>query len=76
VLISTGGTLDAEALAAGWADRVDIVAGAWADTGGLSTPDAVLVRPDGYIAWAAPSDDDLTEALRRWFGAPLTRGSR
>ncbi|HET9138764.1 FAD-dependent monooxygenase, partial [Actinophytocola sp.] len=68
VLVSTDGTADAAA--ARWADRVDVVSGIWAETNGQSTPDAVLLRPDGYIAWAAPGDADLTEALTNWFGHP------
>ncbi|MGY4979889.1 SDR family oxidoreductase [Streptomyces sp. 900105755] len=28
---------------------------------------AVLVRPDGYVAWAGPTADGLHEALGRWF---------
>ncbi|MEI5527140.1 FAD-dependent monooxygenase [Streptomyces brasiliscabiei] len=67
------------ARAAAWSDRVDIVtaepaepAGISAD-GGLRGTAAVLVRPDGYVAWAAPgSHHDLPMALERWFGAPLT----
>ena len=38
------------------------------DTRHPDTPHALLVRPDGHIAWAAPDDADLTQALRRWFG--------
>ncbi|MGZ9932106.1 FAD-dependent monooxygenase [Streptomyces sp. NC-S4] len=34
--------------------------------------DAVLVRPDGYIAWA-PDGDSLAGTLRDWFGEPLRR---
>jgi 2-polyprenyl-6-methoxyphenol hydroxylase-like FAD-dependent oxidoreductase len=36
-------------------------------------PDGVtglLVRPDGYVAWASTADFTLEEALTRWFGAP------
>ncbi|MEV0526114.1 FAD-dependent monooxygenase [Streptomyces sp. NPDC050439] len=58
--------------AAGWADRVDVVT---ADPHGLTGDSplvgttAVLVRPDGYVAWAAPgSHDDLPMSLERWFG--------
>jgi len=53
-----------------WADRVDVVA-ARCDRPGLS---ALLIRPDGYVAWAAePGRDDTGDAggaLRRWFGEP------
>ncbi|MGW6427391.1 FAD-dependent oxidoreductase [Nocardia sp. NPDC055053] len=30
---------------------------------------AVLLRPDGHIAWAGSSDQELTETLRRWLGS-------
>nr|WP_018601685.1 hypothetical protein [Mycobacterium sp. 155] len=32
---------------------------------------ALLIRPDGYVAWAADGFEDtgLTGALQRWFGA-------
>ncbi|GAA2999326.1 FAD-dependent monooxygenase [Actinokineospora diospyrosa] len=61
--------------AAGWRTRVDVVTATATD----STPDnplhgttAVLVRPDGYVAWAAPgSHRDLPTALRTWFGPHL-----
>ncbi|HKS46580.1 MAG TPA: FAD-dependent monooxygenase [Amycolatopsis sp.] len=43
-----------------WASRVR-----WAPG-----PDRVLVRPDGYIAWADGDDVELGAALRRWFGEP------
>ncbi|PRW64203.1 FAD-dependent monooxygenase [Actinopolyspora mortivallis] len=56
--------------AAGWEDRVDIITAPLAEeTGELAGTAAVLVRPDGYVAWAAPgSDHDLPMALERWFG--------
>ncbi|MET8652629.1 FAD-dependent monooxygenase [Nocardia aurea] len=62
---------------AGWEDRVDVIethdrAGIRSATGsgGVGTPAAVLVRPDGYVAWAGdgPGTGGLTEALTRWFG--------
>lgn len=63
------------ARAAGWADRVDIVTAGPAEptpASGLRGTSAVLVRPDGYVAWAAPgSHHDLPMALERWFGKPL-----
>ena len=55
--------------ARGWADRIDVVAGAVDDV----EVRALLIRPDGYVAWAADTfdtDDEarLRAALRRWFG--------
>ena len=49
-------------------------AGAWSDDvvsfEATSTPPVVLVRPDGYVAWAADRVDDaeVTAALRKWCG--------
>ena len=34
--------------------------------GAVQAPPAVLVRPDGYVAWAG--DGPLEPALERWFG--------
>jgi 3-(3-hydroxy-phenyl)propionate hydroxylase len=69
-----------------WADRVRSVeathAGPWELPliGEVAAPTAVLVRPDGYVAWvgvaADPVDPDdparpgLAEALATWFGPP------
>ncbi|MER6118255.1 rifampin monooxygenase [Streptomyces sp. NPDC001743] len=58
--------------AAGWADRVDHVA----DTGeggmgGYRDLPAVLLRPDGHVAWAGEDPHELRDRLLRWFGAPL-----
>ncbi|MFF0484178.1 FAD-dependent monooxygenase [Streptomyces sp. NPDC004435] len=62
------------ARAAAWSDRVDIVTaepGEVSADSGLRGTTAVLVRPDGYVAWAAPgSHHDLPMALERWFGRP------
>ena len=73
VLITTGAFDEAGRLAAAWSDRVDVVSGSWAEAKDGEHPrpalDAVLVRPDGYIAWAAPDGGDLADALDRWFGA-------
>lgn len=62
---------------AGWIDRIQLVdadyAGAWElpALGTVPAPAAVLVRPDGYVAWVgAPAAPGLTEALTKWFGAP------
>jgi 2-polyprenyl-6-methoxyphenol hydroxylase-like FAD-dependent oxidoreductase len=37
--------------------------------GGVAAPTAVLIRPDGYVAWVgAPGDPGLPDALTTWFG--------
>jgi 2-polyprenyl-6-methoxyphenol hydroxylase-like FAD-dependent oxidoreductase len=72
VLLSFGapGTVDVGA----WANRVQLVdakyEGVWElpVLGVVSAPSAVLVRPDGYVAWVGGGQDGLTEALTKWFG--------
>lgn len=54
--------------AAGWADRVNTVAATAAPGSALDGTEAVLVRPDGHVAWAGSASEGLTEALTRWFG--------
>jgi 2-polyprenyl-6-methoxyphenol hydroxylase-like FAD-dependent oxidoreductase len=61
----------------GWADRVSLVnaeyVGQWElpVLGTINAPGAVLVRPDGYVAWAGDSvDAGVTEALTTWLGPP------
>ncbi|MFL6055946.1 MAG: hypothetical protein ACJ72W_24030 [Actinoallomurus sp.] len=34
---------------------------------------AMLVRPDGYVAWAGENVGGLRQACGRWFGAPRGR---
>ncbi len=53
-----------------WADRV--VTAAPADPHGKLRDTVLLVRPDGYAAWAAvdPSRGELRAALAQWLGAP------
>lgn len=53
---------------AGWADRVDHVVDVSAE---LDVP-AVLLRPDGHVAWAGDDQTDLVGQLPRWFGEPAT----
>ena len=60
-----------------WSDRVQRVdasySGAWdlPALGVVAAPSAVLVRPDGYVAWVGEHHQSgLSEALTRWFGAP------
>ncbi len=55
---------------AGWADRIDHVIDVSEE---LSVP-AVLLRPDGHVAWVGDDQQDLVGHLPRWFGA-RQRGS-
>ena len=63
-----------------WADRVLAIdaeyAGDWElpVLGQVSAPAAVLIRPDGYVAWVGEGDGDgtdtgLRDALTAWFGS-------
>ena len=51
----------------GWADRVDHVVDVTED---LDVP-AVLLRPDGHIAWVGEDQQELSGRLAQWFGAPV-----
>jgi 3-(3-hydroxy-phenyl)propionate hydroxylase len=60
-----------------WSDRVQsvkaLVAGEWEvpAIGKVSAPAAVLVRPDGHVAWTGDGTQrGLEEALTTWFGSP------
>jgi len=61
----------------GWSDRIQLIDATYNGTwelpvfGVVAAPTAVLVRPDGYVAWVGEQTaTGLTEALMRWFGAP------
>jgi hypothetical protein len=49
----------------GWTDRIDHVTDVSAE---LDAP-AVLLRPDGHVAWIGDDQDDLLQHLPTWFGA-------
>jgi len=58
-----------------WLDRVRLVdadyVGAWElpAIGAVSAPAAVLIRPDGHVAWVGDgAQSGLREALTTWFG--------
>ena len=58
-----------------WADRVRLIDahcdGPWQlpAIGAVAAPVAVLVRPDGYVAWVGDgSQEGLANALEKWFG--------
>jgi 2-polyprenyl-6-methoxyphenol hydroxylase-like FAD-dependent oxidoreductase len=60
-----------------WADRVQLIdaeyGGAWElpVLGAVTAPTAVLIRPDGYVAWVGdPTHLGLPDALTTWFGPP------
>ena len=60
-----------------WADRIQLIDAEYAGTwdlpaiGVVTAPAAVLVRPDGYVAWVGDrTQPDLTDALTTWFGPP------
>jgi hypothetical protein len=53
---------------AGWADRVDHVVDVSEE---LDVP-AVLLRPDGHVAWVGEDQRDLLSRLPTWFGAAVS----
>jgi 2-polyprenyl-6-methoxyphenol hydroxylase-like FAD-dependent oxidoreductase len=61
ILLDRTGTLSV----AGWEDRVDHVV----DDGGEPDVPAVLLRPDGHVAWVGDDRQDLLGPLSTWFGA-------
>jgi len=79
VLLNLGGpgSLDIDP----WADRVRLVDATYTGTwelpvlGAVSAPAAVLIRPDGHVAWTGDpghpaAHPGLREALTTWFGPP------
>jgi 3-(3-hydroxy-phenyl)propionate hydroxylase len=60
-----------------WADRVQLIdakhEGTWElpTLGAVTVPTAVLIRPDGYVAWVGDQTRvGLVDALTTWFGPP------
>jgi 2-polyprenyl-6-methoxyphenol hydroxylase-like FAD-dependent oxidoreductase len=61
-----------------WADRVQLIDatydGVWQlpALGAVTAPTAVLIRPDGYVAWVGNGSQlGLPDALTTWFGPPI-----
>ncbi|MEU5839543.1 FAD-dependent oxidoreductase [Streptomyces diacarni] len=74
VLLDLAGRTAVAEAGSRWAKRVEPVA---ARCAGAAPADALLIRPDGWVAWAAGSGETdaavhagLTRALRFWFGSP------
>ncbi|MEA2498256.1 MAG: 3-(3-hydroxy-phenyl)propionate hydroxylase, partial [Actinomycetota bacterium] len=43
--------------------------------GAVAAPAAVLIRPDGHVAWVGDlTDAGLPDALTTWFGPPVVFG--
>ena len=62
-----------------WADRVQSIDAKYVGTwelpalGPVTAPAAVLIRPDGYVAWVGDvTQPGLADALTTWFGPPTT----
>jgi pentachlorophenol monooxygenase len=70
VLVDLDGSHPLRHTAAPWRDRIRYVAGRAKHPLGLA---ALLVRPDGFVAWACdgqPLHDEVRLAAERWFGSP------
>jgi 3-(3-hydroxy-phenyl)propionate hydroxylase len=66
-----------------WTARVQLIdaeyAGPWElpVLGTVTAPSAVLIRPDGYVAWVGDGTQlGLSDALTTWFGSPAGASAR
>lgn len=73
LLVELGGRSAVCDVAARWGDRIQMISARSDEAANL---DAMLVRPDGYVAWAIETGDwnnesekSLRGALEKWFGA-------
>ncbi|HET7017414.1 MAG TPA: FAD-dependent monooxygenase [Streptosporangiaceae bacterium] len=76
LVLDLAGPESLRAAADPWTDRIDVLTAHSRPAGALADVDAVLVRPDGYIAWVAAGGSGsagLADALSRWFGRPSAR---
>jgi 2-polyprenyl-6-methoxyphenol hydroxylase-like FAD-dependent oxidoreductase len=70
MLLDFEGSPALQALAARWSGRITYLASDAKDRVGLN---ALLVRPDGFVAWAsdgAPDHEEAAQSALRWFGEP------
>jgi 2-polyprenyl-6-methoxyphenol hydroxylase-like FAD-dependent oxidoreductase len=71
VLLDLGENKELSALGQTWKARLKYVSAKAKDSKGLT---AVLVRPDGFVAWATESEPDVSAAeqsIARWFGSAM-----
>jgi FAD binding domain-containing protein/aromatic ring hydroxylase-like protein len=71
LLLELSGCKELEAYAQRWQHRLRYVSAVAKDSKGIS---AMLVRPDGFVAWTTDSEFDLgavQQAIERWFGRAL-----
>lgn len=81
VVLDLAGNAELRGVATPWADRVDTI-GARLHTASARAAfdgvDAVLARPDGYVAWTGcpgSGPAGLADSLARWFGKPVNKFS-
>jgi 2-polyprenyl-6-methoxyphenol hydroxylase-like FAD-dependent oxidoreductase len=70
LLLDFGARSSLQALASRWSGRINYAASDAKDRLGVT---ALLVRPDGVVAWAgeeAPDNEEASQAAARWFGEP------
>jgi 3-(3-hydroxy-phenyl)propionate hydroxylase len=77
VLLNLGEPHVLDSVSSPWTDQVRRIdaqyAGAWElpVLGAVAAPTAVLIRPDGHVAWVSDGTAaGLADALTTWFGAP------
>ena len=65
-----------------WVNRVELVKARFDGSielpvlGPVTTPEAILIRPDGHVAWAGEaSDPKLRQALATWFGPAISQNA-
>ena len=65
-----------------WSPRVKLIEAKYEGAlelpavGVVTTPAALLIRPDGYVAWVGDlTQRSLTDALTKWFGPPSSHSS-
>jgi flavin-dependent dehydrogenase len=71
LLLDLAGIEQLNTLSRRWPGRLKYVSARAKDNKGLA---AMLLRPDGFVAWAVDMNSNLTaleETIHRWFGSPV-----